>query len=125
MINLANKCVLVRTWEEYESVLREARRQGYRWYGGVEAYPFKNQQIPDILKFYEHNKEITRNSGLAPEYKLIEASDVIENEKKLKDAVSRVRTFVKNPDRAVLTEVFFESLLLLVNTVEKQLEEVK
>ena len=40
MINLSNKCVLVRTQEEYESVLKEARRQGYRWYGGKEAYPY-------------------------------------------------------------------------------------
>lgn len=55
MINLANKCVLVRTQEEYESVLKVAKRQGYRWYGGKETYPypFEKQQIPDILKFYK------------------------------------------------------------------------
>ena len=53
MIDLTNKCVLVRTQEEYESVLKEARKQGYKWYGGKEAYPypFEEQQIPDILKF--------------------------------------------------------------------------
>ncbi len=34
MINLANKCVLIRTHEEYENILKAAKRQGYRWYGG-------------------------------------------------------------------------------------------
>lgn len=125
MINLANKCVLVRTQEEYESVLKEAKRQGYRWYCGKEAYPFEDQQIPDILKFYEHNKEITRNSGLTPGYRLVEATDIVEDEKKLKDAVSLVRTFAKNPDRTTLTESFIESLKLLADTVEGQMKEVK
>lgn len=126
MIDLANKCVLVRTQEEYESVLKEARRQGYRWYGGKEAYPypFEEQQIPDILKFY-CNKELTRNASLAPGYELVEASDVIENEEKLKNAVNLVRTFAKSPDRTALTDTFIESLKLLADTVESQLEEVK
>ena len=54
MIDLANKCVLIRTHEEYEHILKAAKKQGYRWYGGKEAYPypFEEQQIPDILKFY-------------------------------------------------------------------------
>ena len=126
MIDLANKCVLVRTQEEYENVLKEARRQGYRWYGGKEAYPypFEEQQIPDILKFYS-NKELTRNASLAPGYELVEASDVIENEEKLKNAVNLVRTFAKYPDRTALTDTFIESLKLLADTVESQLEEVK
>ena len=127
MINLANKCVLVRTQEEYESVLKEARRQGYRWYGGKEAYPypFEEQQIPDILKFYECNKELTRNASLSPGYELVEASDVVIDEKKLADAISLVRTFVKSPDRTALTDTFIESLKLLADIVESQLEEVK
>lgn len=127
MINLANKCVLVRTQEEYESVLKEARRQRYRWYGGKEVYPypFEEQQIPDILKFYERNKELTRNASLAPGYELVEASDIIIDEKKLEDAVSLVKTFAKYPDRAILTDAFIESLKLLLNTVEDQMEEVK
>ena len=127
MINLANKCVLVRTQEEYENVLKTAKRQGYRWYGGREAYPypFEERQIPDILKFYKENKELTRNASLAPGYELIEASDVIENEEKLKNAINLIRTFAKNPGRTALTDTFIESLKLLANTVESQLEEVK
>lgn len=132
MINLANKCVLVRTQEEYESVLKKAKRQGYKWYGGKEAYPypFEEQQIPDILKFYG-NKELTRNASLTLGYdltlgyELVEASDLTENENKLKDAVSLVRTFAKNPDRTTLTESFIESLKLLADTVESQMKEVK
>lgn len=127
MINLANKCVLVRTQEEYENVLKVAKRQGYRWYGGREAYPypFEEQQIPDILKFYEHNKELTRNASLAPGYELVEAPDVVKDEKKLRDAVSLVREFAKNPDRTALTDAFIESLELLADTVESQIGEVK
>ena len=123
MMNLANKCVLVRTVEEYESVLKEAKRQGYRWYGGKEAYPypFEEQQIPDILKFYGRSKEMTRNAGLGNGYELVEASDIIIDEKKLEDAVSLVKTFAKYPDRAILTDAFIESLKLLVNAVESQM----
>ena len=126
MIDLANKCVLVRTHEEYKNILKAARRQGYRWYGGKEAYPypFEEQQIPDILKFYS-NKELTRNASLAPGYELVEASDVTEDEKELKDAIRLVRTFAKNPDRTALTESFIKSLKLLADAVESQLEEVK
>lgn len=126
MIDLANKCVLVRTHEEYENILKVAKRQGYRWYGGKEAYPytFEEQQIPDILKFYS-NKEITRNASLAPGYELVEASNITEDEKKLKDAISLVRTFTKCPDRTALTESFIDSLKLLADTVESQMEEVK
>ena len=96
MIDIANKCVLIRTHEEYENILKAAKKQGYRWYGGKEAhpYPFEEQQIPDILKFYS-NKELTRNANLAPEYELVEASDVIVDERKLKDAVNLVRVFTK------------------------------
>lgn len=127
MIDLKNKCVLVRTQEEYENVLKAAKRQGYRWYGGKEAYPypFEEQQIPEILKFYECNKELTRNASLASGYELVEASDVIENEEKLKNAVNLVRTFAEYSDRTALTDTFIESLKLLTDTVESQMGEVK
>lgn len=125
MIDLANKCVLVRTHEEYENILKVAKKQGYRWYGGKEAYPypFEEQQIPDILKFYG-NKELTRNASLAPGYELVKASDVIEYEKELKDAIRLVRIFVKNPDRALIDSLI-KSLKLLADTIESQMEEVK
>ena len=126
MINLANKCVLVRTHEEYENILKVAKKQGYGWYGEKEVYPypFEEQQIPDILKFYS-NKELTRNASLEPGYELVEASDVIEDEKKIKDAINLVRAFAKNPGRAALTDSFIKSLKLLADTVESQMEEVK
>lgn len=126
MIDLTNKCVLVRTHAEYENILKAAKKQGYRWYGGKEAYPypFEKQQIPDILKF-DSNKELTRNASLAPGYELVEASDVTEYEKKLKDAISLVRTLTKYSDRTALMNSFIKSLKLLADTVESQMEEVK
>lgn len=87
-------------------------------------YPFEEQQIPDILKFYS-NKELTRNASLTPGYELVKASDVIEDEKELKDAVSLVRTFAKYPVRTALTDSFIKSLKLLADTVESQMKEVK
>lgn len=126
MIDLVNKCVLIRTHAEYENILKAAKKQGYRWYGGKEAYPypFEKQQIPDILKFYS-DKGLTRNASLEPGYELVEASDVTEYEKKLKDAINLVRTFAKYPDRTALTDSFIKSLKLLADTVESQMEEVK
>lgn len=125
MIDLANKCVLVITHEEYENILKAAKKQGYRWYGGKEVYPypFEEQQIPDILKFYS-NKELTRNASIAPGYELVKASDVIEYEKELKDVIRLVRIFVKNPDRTLIDSLI-KSLKLLTDTVESQMEEVK
>lgn len=58
-------------------------------------------------------------------YELVEASDVVIDEKKLADAVSLVRTFAKCPDRTVLTDSFIESLKLLADIVESQMSEVK
>lgn len=124
MINLANKCVLVRTQEEYESVLKVAKRQGYRWYGGKEAYPFEDQYLPDILKFYS-DKDMVRNASIGPGYELIEVSDVIADRKELEEAISLVRTFAKYPDRTALTDSLIKSLKLLADTVESQMEEVK
>ena len=123
MMNLANKCVLVRTPEEYESVLKAAKRQGYKWRGGKEAYPypFEEQQIPDILKFYKCDKEMTRNAALDKGYELVEASGIVEDEKKLNNAIIIVRAFIKCPDRIALTEAFFKSLKLLTDTVESQM----
>ena len=86
-MNLANKCVLIRTQEEYESVLKEARKQGYRWYGGKEAYPFEDQYLPDILKFY-NDKYMVRNASIGPGYELIEVSDLIADRKELEDAIN-------------------------------------
>lgn len=123
-MNLANKCVLIRTQEEYESVLKEARKQGYRWYGGKEAYPFEDQYLPDILKFY-NDKYMVRNASIGPGYELIEVLDVIADRKELEDTISLVRTFVKYPDRTALTDTFIESLKLLADTIESQMEEVK
>ena len=42
-----------------------------------------------------------------------------------KIAVKLVRTFTKRPDRTALTDSFIESLKLLADTVESQMEEVK
>ena len=62
---------------------------------------------------------------VAPGYELVEASDVIKDEKELKDAINLVRTFAKNPDRTALTDSFIQSLKLLADTVESQMEEAK
>lgn len=68
---------------------------------------------------------MVRNASIGPGYELIEASDVIADRKDLEDAISLVRIFAKDPDRTVLTDTFIESLKLLADTVESQLEEVK
>lgn len=126
MIDLEKKCVLVKTHEEYENVLKAAKKQGYRQYGGKEAYPysFEEQQIPDILKFYSI-KEIARNASLEPGYELVETSEIFEDEEKIKDAVRLVRAFAKYPVRTALTDSFIKSLKLLADTIESQMKEVK
>ena len=120
MINLTGKSVFVKTQEEYLSVLKIAKFQGFTWAGENHLNPIKIP-FPNILIFYD-NKDVTcRNS----EKTLYEASEIIEDEERIKDAVRLVRKFTRYPDRAVLADSFVEALKLLADAVESQMEEVK
>ena len=121
MINLTGKSVFVKTQEEYLSVLKIAKFQGFTWarenHLNHIVIPF-----PNMLNF--HNGKIVTYRDVV-EKTLYEASEIVEDEEKIKDAISLVRTFAKNPDRTALTESFIKSLKLLADTVESQMEEVK
>nr|DAV82227.1 MAG TPA: hypothetical protein [Caudoviricetes sp.] len=119
MIDLTGKNVFVRTREEYLSVLKIARFQGFKW---ARENHLNHIEIPfpNILIFYD-NKIATYSF----EKELLEASKIVEDEEEIKDAVKLVRTFAKYPDRTALTDSFIQSLKLLADTVESQMEEVK
>lgn len=119
MIDLTGKSVFVRTQEEYLSVLKIARFQGFTWARGNHLNPIEIP-FPNILNFYD-NKIATYSF----EKELLEASKIVEDEEEIKDAVKLVRTFAKYPDRTALTDSFIQSLKLLADTVESQMEEVK
>lgn len=120
MINLTGKSVFVKTQEEYLSVLKMAKLQGFTWARGNHLSPIVIP-FPNILNFYS-SKTVTY---IGDERTLYEASEIIEDEEKIKDAVNLVRTFTKYPDRTALTDTLIESLKLLADTVETQIEEVK
>lgn len=120
MINLVGKSVFVKTQEEYLSVLKMAKLQGFTWAGGNHLNPIKIP-FPNILKFYDNKNATYRDV----EKTLYEASEIIEDKEKIKDAVNLVRAFAKYPSRTALTDSFIESLKLLADTVESQMEEVK
>ena len=120
MINLTGKSVFVKTQEEYLSVLKMAKLQGFTWGAENNLNPIKIV-FPNLLKFY-NNKIATIYCS---EEDIKEASEIVEDEEKIKDAVSLVRTFTKNPYRTALTDSFIKSLKLVADTVESQMEEVK
>ena len=120
MINLTGKSVFVKTQEEYLSVLKIARFQGFTWARENHSNPIEIP-FPNILKFYDSKIVTYRDT----ENILYEASEIIEDEERIKDAVNLVRAFAKYPDRTALTESFIKSLKLLADTVESQMEEVK
>lgn len=120
MINLTGKSVFVKTQEEYLSVLKIAKFQGFTWARGNHLNPIKIP-FPNILNFYD-NKNVTCRDF---EKTLYEASEILKDEEKIKNAINLVRTFAKYPDRTALTDTFIESLKLLTDTVESQMEEVK
>ncbi len=97
-----------------------AKLQGFTWMRKNHLSPIEIP-FPNILNFYD-GKIVTYRDD---EKTLFESSEIIEDEEKINDAVKLVRTFVKNPSRTVLTEQFIESLKLLADTVERQMEEVK
>ena len=120
MIDLTGKSVFVKTREEYLSVLKMAKLRGVAWRKEKHLNPIEIP-FPNILNFYS-NKMVTYRDN---ERTLYEASEIVEEEEKINDAISLVRTFTKYPDRTALTESFIDSLKLLADTVESQMEEVK
>lgn len=120
MINLTGKSIFVKTKEEYLSVLKMAKLQGFAWARENHLNPIEIP-FPNVLNFYS-SKVVTYRDN---EKTLYEASEIVEDEGKIKDAVNLVRTFAKYPDRTALTDTFIESLKLLADTVESQMEEVK
>lgn len=120
MINLTGKSVFVKTQEEYLSVLKMAKLQGFTWAREGHLNPIVIP-FPNILNFY-NSKTITYKDD---EKTIYEASEILKDEEKIKDAVNLVRTFAKYPGGTALTDTFIESLKLLADTVESQMEEVK
>ena len=120
MINLTGKSVFVRTQEEYLSVLKMARLQGFTWATENHLDPIEIP-FPNILNFND-SKIVTYSCA---EKTLHEASEIIEDGEEITDAVKLVRAFAKCPDTAALTDSFIKSLELLANIVESQMEEVK
>ena len=110
----------MRTQDEYESVLRIAKLQGFVWARGRNL-DFIRIPFPNVLNFYD-NKTVTYNGDKKTLY---DAAEIIEEEGKLRDAISIVRAFSGNVDRTALSEGFLDSLKLLADTVESQMEEVK
>lgn len=102
------------------SVLKIAKFQGFTWARGNHLNPIKIP-FPNILNFYDNKNVTCRDFGKT----LYEASEIVEDEEKIKDAVNLVRAFTKYPDRTALTDSFIKSLKLLADTVESQMEEVK
>nr|DAM71846.1 MAG TPA: hypothetical protein [Caudoviricetes sp.] len=75
MIDLTNTCVLVRTKEENEMLLKEAEKQGFHWYGKDHCESLQTQYFPDILKFYEH--DITYEASVRSDFAFYEASELL------------------------------------------------
>ena len=120
MIDLTGKNVFVRTREEYLSVLKIAKLQGFKWEGGNHLNAL-NIPIPNMLKFY-NGKNVTYYSDDKPLY---ETSEIVACEEKIKEAIAHVKYFADNKYRMSLTDKVIESMLLLADTVESQMEEVK
>ena len=119
MIDLAGKSVFVKTQEEYESVLRMAKMQGFTWARVNNLLPIEIP-FPNVLNFYE-SKIVTYDGDKA----LCEAAEIAEDEKKLREAIAHVKYFANNKNRMSLTDKVIGSMLLLADTVERKLEEVK
>ena len=120
MIDLIGKSVFVKTQEEYLSVLKIAKLQGFTWGAENNLRPIKIV-FPNLLKFY-NNKIVTIYCN---EKGIKEASEIVEDEEKIKEAIAHVKYFANNKDRMSLTDKIIESMLLLANAAESQLEEVK
>lgn len=120
MINLTGKNVFVKTQEEYLSVLKIAKLQGFTWARENHLNPIEIL-FPNILNFND-SKIVTYS---CVEKTLYEASEIIEDEEKIEEAIAHVKYFANNKYKMSLTDKIIESMLLIVNIVESQMEEVK
>lgn len=75
MIDLTNTCVLVRTPEENEKLLKEAEKQGFHWLKYNVCKPLLEQRFPDVLRFYE-NKDIAYRVCINSNCTFYEASEL-------------------------------------------------
>ena len=73
MIDLTNTCIFVRTKEENEMLLKEAKKQGFHWYQKDSCEPLQKQHFPDILKFYD-GKYLTYEASVRSDLDFYEAS---------------------------------------------------
>lgn len=76
MIDLRNTCVLVRTPEENEKLLKEAEKQGITWKGRDYCRPLKEQTFPNILKIFK-DESIVHNSYIDANFAFYEASELL------------------------------------------------
>ena len=63
MIDLRDTCILVKTKEENEMLLKEAEKQEFHWYLKDNCKPLPGQHFPDILKFY-NNKDVVYSARI-------------------------------------------------------------
>ena len=113
MINLTGKSVFVKTQKEYENILNIARLQGFDKWSDKVSLSSRDIKLPNILIFKD-NGTVAYWSDKG----VLEASEIIEYEEKIKDAVKLVRTFAKSPDGTALIDSLIKSLKLLADTVE-------
>lgn len=66
MIDLRNTCILIKTEEENEMLLKEAEKQGFHWYLKGNCKPLPGQHFPDILKFC-NNKDVVHSARIGIE----------------------------------------------------------
>ena len=76
MIDLRNTCILVRTPEENEKLLKEAEKQGFQWDSKDDCKPLPEQCFPDILRFYG-SKVITQRVYVNENCNCYEASELL------------------------------------------------
>lgn len=77
MIDLRNTCILVRTPEENEMILKEAEKHGFHWRCKSDCKPLPEQHFPDILKFY-NDKEVVHSAHIGTDYNIFhEASELL------------------------------------------------
>lgn len=75
MIDLVNKTILIRNHEEYENILEECRKQGYRWIGREDLDPIQFG-IPCTLETDGKNTIVVHSIN-PHEYEFCEASDIL------------------------------------------------
>ncbi len=114
MNNLGVIQIFVKTQEEYEGILKMARRQGYSWSRKTDHLEQRDIAIPNML-ILEEDKTVSFYSF----DKIHLASTILAEDERLKASLEEIERYINCPNKYRMNASFTASLMLLTDLLKE------